>query len=383
MSTYYDILRVPEDADDKQVKAAYKQAALAYHPDHIPKGVSKRMREDAAQAWLQIQEAFDVLGDPAKRREYDTLLEEMRQSEEIEQQFEAPVPPPDPPKPEPAPAPDLADLPAGRYKPVRSSLWLSFCFQMGRHWRWSCWILTAFLFVRNGVRNSETWAIAAGGVAVTSAIVAFLIVVSSGLTWRVKGRYIINATTVIALVITVIITDSISTAPNAKPTVSTSHTSIATTPKSDYAKWAMNQTKGQGQFQSMDYPHGYLVNELCARPTNVGNDTLCYPTGWKPWLKELQQRTAGDDAEAIRSDSGTQGPGNLVVSWDGQPRVVFGGCRPHLCTDGRVYFLVATTANELDIIWRNERGVIKYLGPNSAFLRASSAYELLEAKQIR
>lgn len=132
----------------------------------------------------------------------------------------------------------------------------------------------------------------------------------------------------------------------------------------------------------MDYPHGYLVNELCGGPTNFGTDTFCYPRGWKPWLKELQLRIAGDEAEAIRTDSGVQSPGNLVVSWDGRPRVVFGGCRPHFCPDGRVYFLVDTRAKELDIIWRNERGV-KYLGPNSAFLRTVSAYELLEARQSR
>ena len=74
MSTYYDVLRVSETADNKEIKAAYKQAALAYHPDHMPTGVSKRMREDAAKTWSQIQEAFAVLGDPESREEYDTLL---------------------------------------------------------------------------------------------------------------------------------------------------------------------------------------------------------------------------------------------------------------------------------------------------------------------
>ena len=76
---------MPEDADDKDIKAAYRQAALAYHPDRIPEGVSKSMREDAAQKWVEIQEAFAVLSDPEKR-DYDTLLEEMRQSEEVDEQ---------------------------------------------------------------------------------------------------------------------------------------------------------------------------------------------------------------------------------------------------------------------------------------------------------
>jgi CspA family cold shock protein len=108
LSTYYDILRVPEDADAKEIKAAYRQAALSYHPDHMPGGVSKRMREDAAKTWMEIQEAFDVLGDPEKREEYDTLLEEMRQSEEAEKLFEndsAPAPT----QATPAPPPEVKE----------------------------------------------------------------------------------------------------------------------------------------------------------------------------------------------------------------------------------------------------------------------------------
>jgi CspA family cold shock protein len=105
LSTYYEILRVREDADAKEIRAAYRQAALAYHPDHMPTGVSKRMREDAAKTWGEIQEAFAVLSDPEKREEYDALLEEMRQSEEVEKQFEPAIPPPAPPKPKPGPAP--------------------------------------------------------------------------------------------------------------------------------------------------------------------------------------------------------------------------------------------------------------------------------------
>ena len=123
MSTYthYDILRVPEDADDKEIKAAYKQAVLDYHPDHMPTGVSKRMREDAAETWSQIQEAFAVLGDPESREEYDTLLEEMRRSEEAEKQFEPSTPPPAPPKPKPTPASRThMNLSCGKCKSIRS-----------------------------------------------------------------------------------------------------------------------------------------------------------------------------------------------------------------------------------------------------------------------
>ena len=119
---------MPENADDKEIKSAYRQAALAYHPDHMPKGVSKRMRDDAAQTWLEIQEAFTVLSDSAKREEYDTLLEQMRQAEELERQFEpaatpTPAPQPEPPgnprpqnqtPPAPPPSPPTPSPPAKR-----------------------------------------------------------------------------------------------------------------------------------------------------------------------------------------------------------------------------------------------------------------------------
>lgn len=200
---------MPEDADDKEIKAAYRQAALAYHPDHIPKGVSKRIREDAAQAWLEIQEAFAVLGDSAKREEYDTLLEEMRQSEEAEQQFEPPAPPPAPPRPEPSPAPtpqQTTPQPTPQPQPGSStesrSSWVWFCFQAGRHWRELCFAVAVALFVANGFRYSEAWSVMSLGIIFTSIMAAFFIAVASGPSRQDKRRYLVNAVTVIALLIT-------------------------------------------------------------------------------------------------------------------------------------------------------------------------------------
>jgi hypothetical protein len=218
LSTYYDILRVPEDADDKEIKAAYRQAALAYHPDHIPKGVSKRMRDDASQTWLEIQEAFSVLSDPEKREEYDTLLEEMRRSEEAEMQFEPATPSPRPASPEPAPpdpTPPATPQPIPQPAPqthrqsTARSVWLWVCFQAGRRWRHLCWIVTGVLFILDGAQDSETWGITSLTVLAVSLVVTFLIVISSGLTWKDKGRYILNTITAIALFITVITTTSI------------------------------------------------------------------------------------------------------------------------------------------------------------------------------
>jgi len=207
LSTYYDILQVPEDADDKEIKAAYRQAALAYHPDHIPTGVSKRMREDASKTWVEIQEAFAVLGNPEKREEYDTLLEEMRQSEEAEKQFEPSVPPPAPPEPEATPEPAPSETtteatPQQQPAPKTKSRSAWFLFQAGRYWRLLCWMLIGPLFVLDGIRDSGTWGIMLAEVAVITAVVAYLTVRSSRRSWTDRRRYIINAATLIALVVT-------------------------------------------------------------------------------------------------------------------------------------------------------------------------------------
>ena len=254
MSTYYDILRVPEDADDKEIKAAYRQAALAYHPDHMPKGVSKRMRDDAAQAWMEIQEAFSVLGDPAKREEYDTLLEEMRQSEEAEKQFEPTTPPPAPPKPKTTPAPtpqQTTPQPTPQPQPVprteSRSAWLWFGFQAGHHWRKVCFVVAVVLFVANGFRDSEAWRVMSVAITSTSIMAAFFIVVASGptWTWKDKGRFIVNAFCLIALVETVIAAGSINPPPPkaavatsraASPAATNNTPSSSTTPLADVLK---------------------------------------------------------------------------------------------------------------------------------------------------
>jgi molecular chaperone DnaJ len=61
---YYEVLGVPRDAKDKEIKDAFRHLALRYHPD-------RSAEPDAEERFKEIAEAYAVLSDPAKRAEYD------------------------------------------------------------------------------------------------------------------------------------------------------------------------------------------------------------------------------------------------------------------------------------------------------------------------
>ena len=63
---YYRILGVDRKADDKTIKSAYRKLARKHHPD-VAKG------KDAGDRFKEINEAYEVLSDPEKRRRYDSL----------------------------------------------------------------------------------------------------------------------------------------------------------------------------------------------------------------------------------------------------------------------------------------------------------------------
>ncbi|NOR25235.1 MAG: DnaJ domain-containing protein [Desulforhopalus sp.] len=62
---YYTILGVDRKADKKEIKKAYRKLARKYHPD-VNSG-----DETSKEKFLEINEAHEVLSDPAKRRKYD------------------------------------------------------------------------------------------------------------------------------------------------------------------------------------------------------------------------------------------------------------------------------------------------------------------------
>ena len=62
--TYYDILGVSKDANDNDIKKAFRALSLKYHPDRNP-------TEDTTEKFQKIGEAYEVLSDPEKRNQYD------------------------------------------------------------------------------------------------------------------------------------------------------------------------------------------------------------------------------------------------------------------------------------------------------------------------
>ena len=65
MSNYYEILGVSKNATADEIKKAYRTLAFKYHPDRNPGNA------EAEEKFKQISAAYDVLGDEAKRRNYD------------------------------------------------------------------------------------------------------------------------------------------------------------------------------------------------------------------------------------------------------------------------------------------------------------------------
>lgn len=75
MVDYYEVLGVGRGATQDDIKRAYRDLALRYHPD-------KNGSKEAENLFKRVNEAYAVLGDPEKRRQYDVLG-----SERFGQQF--------------------------------------------------------------------------------------------------------------------------------------------------------------------------------------------------------------------------------------------------------------------------------------------------------
>ncbi len=79
---YYALLGVPKNAAEKDIKSAYRKLARKWHPDANPNNT-----KEAEEKFKEISEAYEVLGDPEKRKKYDVLGPNWQQaSQQAEQQ---------------------------------------------------------------------------------------------------------------------------------------------------------------------------------------------------------------------------------------------------------------------------------------------------------
>jgi curved DNA-binding protein len=66
---YYEVLGVKKDGSSQDIKKAYRKLAMKYHPDR------NKGNKEAEEKFKKISEAYAVLSDPEKRKQYDTFGE--------------------------------------------------------------------------------------------------------------------------------------------------------------------------------------------------------------------------------------------------------------------------------------------------------------------
>ncbi len=62
---YYEVLGISKDANESQIKKAFRQKAMQYHPDRNPDN------PEASEKFKEATEAYDILSNPEKRSSYD------------------------------------------------------------------------------------------------------------------------------------------------------------------------------------------------------------------------------------------------------------------------------------------------------------------------
>lgn len=95
IATHYEVLGVDADATPEAIRAAYRRRARLEHPDHRPHGTADTM--------AVVNEAYRVLGDPARRLDYDRSIGRRgsaagaQQPVPVDTEGRAYAPPPPPP----------------------------------------------------------------------------------------------------------------------------------------------------------------------------------------------------------------------------------------------------------------------------------------------
>lgn len=78
MKDYYEILNVKKDATANEIKKSFKKLAKQYHPDRNPNN------KEAEEKFKEINEAYEILGDEEKRKNYDMYGDPKGEFEDID-----------------------------------------------------------------------------------------------------------------------------------------------------------------------------------------------------------------------------------------------------------------------------------------------------------
>jgi DnaJ-class molecular chaperone len=74
MKNYYQVLGMDQGSGQEEIKKAFRRMASLYHPDHNPENPA-----EAEENFKEINQAYEVLSDGARRRQYDRLIQKRRQ----------------------------------------------------------------------------------------------------------------------------------------------------------------------------------------------------------------------------------------------------------------------------------------------------------------
>jgi len=81
MPDYYKILNLEKNCNQADIKKSYRKLALQYHPDR---------NKDTEEKFKEISEAYEILGDPEKKSNYDNktnIVGNMRNPDDIFKHF--------------------------------------------------------------------------------------------------------------------------------------------------------------------------------------------------------------------------------------------------------------------------------------------------------
>lgn len=84
MKNYYEILEVSENASKEVIDKAYKVLAKKYHPD-LQEEKNKKSAEEKIKS---LNEAYEILSNPEKRKTYDDKITRLKQEEERKKQVQ-------------------------------------------------------------------------------------------------------------------------------------------------------------------------------------------------------------------------------------------------------------------------------------------------------